>query len=163
VEALDKIRAKIGHKITAVYQILWADKGYYLEWDSGCLEIHFENGDLLFLTVALNGCSPLVRNSPWSDPLAGELDESTQKLILESGRDIKVDVSTIYPFSQFVNHTFDRVNSLHYKDFKEPLGGVQIITGSTILNFYTLWDRGDIAWGANHPRLADNELQVLED
>jgi hypothetical protein len=163
MEALDKIRAKIGHKITTIYQIVLAEYGYHLLWDMGYLEFHFEDGDLLFLSVAPNGSSLLVENSPWEDVFAGELDESTQKLISEGGKDIKVDVSTIYPFSQFVNSTIEKVYSLYYEDFRQSPCGVQIISGDIVLNFCTLYDRGDISWGANHPSLAKNHLQVVQE
>jgi hypothetical protein len=156
VETLEKIRAMANIKVTTIYQILLANKGYLLEWNRGCLEIHFENGQLLFLTVAPNGSSPLVRHSAWKDPFAGELDESTQLLISQGGRDIKVDVSTIYPFTEFLNHTIDRVYPLYYKD-NESLCGVQIISGSTVLNLYY---RCDIAWGEDNPNLIANDLHV---
>src|SRR5690348_5449002 len=86
--------------VQSIFRILWAAKGQLIEWEKGCLEIHFENQQVLFLTVAPDGSSVTVNSEKWKDPLYGLFDAQTQRWIEETGRYIKVDISSIYPFSE---------------------------------------------------------------
>lgn len=138
-------RKLAGRTVVRIDRILYETNGAVDPGD-GPLEVHLDNGSVLFFEGASDGESLRMKCGVWADPFGGEMSPENEKFVEESGKWTKIPVSREAPYSKMIGAAVKAVEILENEFGREA--GLTIETDARTLWFVIQGDEAHVYWAS---------------